>query len=165
MRRRWSSGFVLLLSFFVFWTPAGHGIIQLASARRSGICAGNIMITYTDLANELLRRLKNGQVQRVEHASPSQIEEGHSEYWKCHDNVNRWCQAHPEHRPARGWLVTRTEGGAFFDRHSVVDRGSAGLLDVTLLRDRSYSDFLMHCGDQEEFDALPNQVIAVDSAV
>ena len=49
-----------------------------------------------------------------------------------------------------------------FDKHSVVDRGTGGLLDITPLGDRSYSCFLPEDGSQDEFDKLPNQVIALD---
>jgi hypothetical protein len=49
-----------------------------------------------------------------------------------------------------------------FDKHSVVDRGASALLDITPLDDRSYSYFLPYDGSQDEFDKLPNQVIALD---
>jgi hypothetical protein len=49
-----------------------------------------------------------------------------------------------------------------FDKHSVVDRGAGALLDITPLDDRSYSYFLPHDGNQDEFERLPNQVVALD---
>ena len=53
-------------------------------------------------------------------------------------------------------------GEYMFTKHSVLDRGPAGLLDITPLSDRTDSDFLIHDGSQEEFDTLPNQEVAVD---
>jgi hypothetical protein len=119
---------------------------------------------YDVLANDLLRRLKEGEVQRVEHASTADLQGFQSEFGKCHDNVARWCALHPDHKPARGWIVTGNAGGALFDKHSLIDRGPAGLLEITPLRGRSNTMFLIHHGTQEEFDNLPNQVVAVDSA-
>ena len=110
------------------------------------------------LAVRLLERLKGGETEQVPHATQEELCGFHAEASKCHENVNRWCIQNPAHRPLRGWIVTST----LFDKHSVVDRGPNGLLDITPLRDRSHTDFLRHVGSQEEFDSFPAQVIAVD---
>jgi hypothetical protein len=102
--------------------------------------------------------MRAGECLKVPHATASDLREFISARSKCHDNVNRWCHENPGHRPLRGWLVTST----LFDKHSVVDRGASTLLDITPLDDRSYSYFLPHDGTQDEFEKLPNQVIALD---
>jgi hypothetical protein len=102
--------------------------------------------------------MRAGECLKVPHATASDLRGFISARSKCHDNVNRWCHENPSHRPVRGWLVTST----LFDRHSVVDRGTSALLDIMPLDDRSYSDFLPYDGSQDEFDKLPNQVIALD---
>ena len=110
------------------------------------------------LAVRLLERMKGGEAERVPHATQEELRGFQPEASKCQENVNRWCAENPGHRPLRGWIVTST----LFDKHSVVDRGAGGLLDITPLRDRSQTDFLRHMGGQEEFDSFPAQVIAVD---
>jgi hypothetical protein len=55
------------------------------------------------------------------------------EHSKCHDNVDRWCLEHRDHKPMRGWLLT---GSILSDRHSVVDLGNGQLPDITPLGDR-----------------------------
>lgn len=112
----------------------------------------------TALAAHLLNRLKRGEAERVAHATREQHGEFNAEPSKCHENVNRWCTGNPGHRAVRGWIVTST----LFDKHSVVDRGPDGLLDITPLHDRSHTNFLRHIGSQEEFDQLPHQVVAID---
>jgi hypothetical protein len=111
------------------------------------------------LADRLLKRMKRGESRTVPHAVASDLRGFRTEGSKCHENVDRWCRENPGDKPVRGWLVT---GEYMFTKHSVVDRGPAGLLDITPLSDRTYSDFLTHDGSQEEFDTLPNQVQAVD---
>ena len=49
-----------------------------------------------------------------------------------------------------------------FDKHSVVDRGESALVDIMPLDGPSYSYFLAHDGTEDEFEKLPNQVVAVD---
>ena len=112
----------------------------------------------TPLAAHLLERLKRGEAERVRQATAGDLHGFDALASKCHENVNRWCAENPEHRPLRGWVVTST----LFDKHSVVDCGADGLLDITPLRDRSHTDFLRHVGSQEEFDRMPHQVVAVD---
>lgn len=107
----------------------------------------------------LLRRKNLGECRVVPHATASDLGDFQPERSKCHDNVDRWCDENPDDKPLRGWLVT---SGTIFDKHSVVNRGPAGLLDITPIPDRQYSDFLIHHGTQEEFDSWPNQIIAVD---
>jgi len=57
------------------------------------------------------------------------------------------------------WIVM---GGFALHRHSVVDRGAAGLLDITPLPDRETTLFLPDSRDPDVFDALPNQVILLN---
>jgi hypothetical protein len=99
-----------------------------------------------------------GECLKVPHATASDLRDFISVRSKCHENVNRWCNENPGQRPLRGWLLTST----LFDKHSVVHRGGNDLLDITPLDDRSYSYFLPHDGTQDEFEKLPNQVIALD---
>lgn len=113
----------------------------------------------TPLALHLLERLKRGEAERVRRATAEDLHGFEATASKCHDNVDLWCAENPDHRPLRGWAVSST----LFDKHSVVDCGADGLLDITPLRDRSHTDFLRHLGNQEEFDRMPHQVVAVDS--
>jgi hypothetical protein len=115
------------------------------------------MTMNSALPDRLIQRMKAGECLKVPHAIASDLREFNSARSKCHENVNRWCKENPGHKPARGWLIT---GTAVFDKHSVVDRGPGGLLDITPLDDRSYSYFLPHDETQDEFEKLPNQVIA-----
>src|SRR5438309_12111078 len=108
------------------------------------------------LADRLLQLIKAGEYLKVPHATASDLREFSSARSKCHDNVNRWCHENPGHKPLRGWLVTST----LFDKHSVVDRGESAL-DMPL-DGPSYSYFLAHDGTEDEFEKLPNQVVAVD---
>jgi hypothetical protein len=112
------------------------------------------------LADRLLERVKLGECRIVRHATTSDLAGFQVERSKCHENVNRWCRENPGHKPVRGWLV-EGEYMFMFTRHSVIDRGPAGLLDITL-PDRTCSNFLIHDGSQEEFDTLRNQEMAVD---
>jgi hypothetical protein len=112
------------------------------------------MTMNSALPDRLLQRMKAGECLTVPHATASDLRGFEPVRPKCHDNVNRWCEENPRHRPLRGWLVTSTL--------SVVDRGPGGLLDITPLGDRSDSYFLPHDGSQDEFEKLPNQVIALD---
>ena len=64
--------------------------------------------------------------------------------------------------PMRGWIIT---SNVQFDSHSIVDRGAAGLLDITALNDTASTCFLPHDGSENEVDTLPNQVIALDGCV
>jgi len=111
------------------------------------------------LGERLLKKMKRGECRMVPHAAASDLRGFQAEHSKCHENVNRWCQENPTDKPVRGWLVTSE---FIFHRHSVVDRGPAGLLDITPLPDRACSYFLVHDGSQEEFDTLPNEVTALD---
>jgi hypothetical protein len=110
------------------------------------------------LADQLLQRIRCGAALTVPHATPLDLGAFVPQRSKCHENVRRWCAENPGHKPVSGWLVTST----VFDKHSVIDRGRAGLLDITPLPDRGVSMFLVHSGTQEEFDRLPNQVVALD---
>lgn len=118
------------------------------------------MLSYRNsaLADQLLQRTRRGECLTVPHATPLNLGAFIPERSKCHENVRRWCDENQDHKPVRGWIVT----GTIFDKHSVVDCGSAGLLDVTPLPDRNATLFLPHAGTEEDFDKLPNQVIALD---
>jgi hypothetical protein len=111
------------------------------------------------LANRLLKLRRSGESLIVPHALSSDLKGFRAERSKCHDNANRWCLENPDHKVVRGWLIT---SGTVFDKHSVIDRGAAGLMDITPLPDRTFSEFLIHEGTQEEFEGLPNQLIAID---
>src|SRR5438270_1798768 len=113
----------------------------------------------TPLAERLLRRSRNRECRLVPHATVLDLGAFKPEGSKWHENVDRWCQQNPGHKAMRGWLLT---GDCLFDRHSVVDRGHDDLLDITPPGDRSYSSFLPHEEDQNEFEKLPNQIIALD---
>ena len=112
-------------------------------------------VPNTPLAAQLLARMKSGEPVKVPHATAKDLNGFEPQRSKCHENVDRWCREHPGQRPLRGWLITST----VFDRHSIVDRGAAGLLDVTPL---AFSYFLPHEGSEDEFAKLPHQVIALD---
>ena len=112
----------------------------------------------SSLAARLLERLKRGECEWVPHATALDLRGFKGNSSKCHDNVDRWCRENPHHKPVRGWIVTST----LFDKHSIIDRGPEGLLDITPMHDRSHTDFLRHHGNPEEFEQFPNQVIATD---
>ncbi len=101
-----------------------------------------------------------GPMRKVRHARATELAGFTAIRNECHVNVQHWCQEHPGHKCVRGWLVT---GGAIFDKHSVVDLGAGGLLDITPMSDRAFSEFLPHDGSEREFDTLPNQIIAAGS--
>lgn len=75
---------------------------------------------------------------------------------KCHDNVNRWCFAHYEHGPARGWLIS---GDCVLDKHSLVKFDNGELVDITPMPDAARRTFLVHDGTEDEFIRLPNQIV------
>jgi type I restriction enzyme S subunit len=77
---------------------------------------------------------------------------------KCHKNVNRWCfsRDHFQHLQVRGWLIS---GNCVLDKHSVVDMGDGELVDVTPMPDSNRRTFLRHDGTEDEFRAMPNQII------
>jgi hypothetical protein len=116
-----------------------------------------------DLPDRLLKRLRRGESRQVRDASASDLGQFQAERSKYHDNVRRWCRDDPNDIPIKGWLVMGTVHGAIFDKHSVINRGQTGLLDITPLPDRVYTTFLIHEGGQEEYDSFPNQVIASDA--
>jgi hypothetical protein len=67
----------------------------------------------SELGNRLLERKKEGLCLRVRHATHFDVGSFQPEHSKCHDNVDRWCLEHRDHKPMRGWLLT---GSIFFDR-------------------------------------------------
>jgi type I restriction enzyme S subunit len=76
---------------------------------------------------------------------------------KCHDNVNRWCFAHHDHIPARGWLIS---GDCVLDKHSLVNIGDGELVEITPMPDEARRTFLPHDGTEDEFIRLPNQIVS-----
>lgn len=121
----------------------------------------SLLVTAADpisTGKDLLKRLGSGEALTVPHATNADLGAFQAERSKCHENVDRWCREHPAHTPVRGWIIT---SGAIFDKHSVINRGREGLLDITPLDGRSSSTFLVHHGSQEEFDALPGQVMTL----
>jgi hypothetical protein len=79
------------------------------------------------------------------------------ELGKCHDNVNRWCFAHYEHTPARGWLIS---GDCVLDKHSLVNIDDSELVEITPMPDETHRTFLPHDGTEDEFFKLPNQIVS-----
>jgi hypothetical protein len=77
---------------------------------------------------------------------------------KCHDNVNRWCFAHYDHIPARGWLIS---GDCVLDKHSLVNLGDGELVEITPMPDDACRTFLPHDGTEDEFIRLPNQIVSM----
>lgn len=112
----------------------------------------------SSLGELLLVRVRNGDVVVVRHATVADLAGFVPRRNDCHGNVGRWCEGHPDHRRSIGWIISAT---GVFDRHSVVDLGPKGLLDITPLPDRTETHFLPHPGDPTGFDRLPNQVIVV----
>jgi hypothetical protein len=112
------------------------------------------------LGNRLLARMKAGETLSVRHATADDLLGFAAERWDCHNNVKRWCKEHPGDHRAMGWIIS---GGCVLDRHSVVDCGPKGLIDITPVLDRQDTLFLLHEGRPEEFDTLPNQVIVSDT--
>jgi hypothetical protein len=80
------------------------------------------------LGNRLLARMKAGETLDVRHATADDLLGFAAERWDCHNNVRRWCEEHPGDHRVMGWIIS---GGCVLDRHSVVDRGPKGLLDIT----------------------------------
>jgi type I restriction enzyme S subunit len=74
---------------------------------------------------------------------------------KCHENVNRWCFAHYEHSPVRGWLIS---GDSVLDKHSLIKIGDE-LVEITPTPDNARLTFLPHDGTEDEFIRLSNQII------
>lgn len=85
----------------------------------------------------------------------------------CHGTVDRWCRAHPSHKPTRGWFVL--EGYpqpdiCRFVAHSVVEDEQGRLFDPTPpLASRRYR-FLKDELTDEEFMLLlsARQLVHVD---
>lgn len=67
-------------------------------------------------------------------------------------------QENPGHRPLRGWLVTSTG----FDKHSVVDRGRGGLLDITHLETALIAVFFSSMEASTSSTNCPARIIALD---
>lgn len=52
-----------------------------------------------ELGNRLLERKKEGLCLRVRYATPFDLGSFQPERSKCHDNVDRWCLEHRDHKP------------------------------------------------------------------
>lgn len=111
------------------------------------------------LAQRLRELIALGNVRTVAYATEQELDDFLAEPNACHSNVDRWCQLHPGHRRMRGWLIT---GTGLLDKHSVVDRGSEGLVDITPISGRSERKFLVDDTDPANFDLLQNQIILPD---
>jgi hypothetical protein len=95
------------------------------------------------LPEKLYRRLRDGDGKVVPEADLGDFRPGDI----CHENVCRWVEAHPGHRPVRGWIAS---GHHVFDRHSVVDTGD-GWVDVTPRVANHRYPFLAHAGPEADF--------------
>ena len=115
-------------------------------------------MSRTKIEAELVRRLKRGETVVVRIATEAELAGLESVPNDCHGNVRRWCEHHEGDTPVRGYAVTSN----VLDKHSVVDRGEAGLLDVSPIRDRDHTNLLVYHGSDAEFCALPNQIVIVD---
>lgn len=78
----------------------------------------------------------------------------------CHENVDQWVKENPRHRAIRGWLVT---SGFIFDRHSLIADERGEWFDITPIQPYR-PPFLIHLGNEEEFMALPAQIILEPTA-
>jgi hypothetical protein len=80
---------------------------------------------------------------------------------KCHENVNAWVQATPEHSPVRGWVCYRecvvgVTLGIELTAHSVVRDQNGDLFDITPLADErprlsGFMRFVPHVGPDALF--------------
>jgi hypothetical protein len=77
----------------------------------------------------------------------------------CHGNVEQWAKQNPQHRPVRGWLIT---SGFVFDRHSLLADERGELFDITPIQQPYRPPFLTHPGNEDEFMALPAQIILIE---
>lgn len=75
-------------------------------------------------------------------------------------NVDRWCvmQEHLSHRRVLGWLVS---DDGILEKHVVVDVGRGELRDLTPPVDDRVRTFLAHDGEEDEFLAMPSQLVLV----
>ena len=85
---------------------------------------------------------------------------------ECHQNADRWVEAHPDFAVVRGWVTYASFGelGCRLTAHSVVRRGDM-LLDITPLEDdaaRRGMHFLTHDGSEELFSAVKAGSIFID---
>lgn len=73
---------------------------------------------------------------------------------KCHDNVARWLEMNAGDKPVRGWLAMpylTPSNRLRFCSHSVVERPSGELMDVTLTAKDGEHRFIRHPGPEAAF--------------
>jgi len=71
---------------------------------------------------------------------------------RCHENVDRWVDEHPDCAAVRGWLIeTETADHATFVAHSAVNAGRGPLVEITL---PSAIRFLRHEGPCELWERI-----------
>jgi len=112
-----------------------------------------------ELTESLTRRFLAREDRIVRPVTAAEAGDFVGERNKCKENVNNWCfiREHFQHVPVRGWLIS---GDCVLDKHSVVDIGGGELVDVTPMpEDGARLTFLPHDGNEDEFAAMPNQLI------
>jgi len=76
----------------------------------------------------------------------------------CHENVNRWVEAHPGCVAVRGWIVHMSFGplGCGLTAHSVVRTPDGGLIDITPVHAGAPrgGPFVEHQGEEALFFAM-----------
>jgi hypothetical protein len=73
---------------------------------------------------------------------------------RCHENVARWLEDHPDHTAVRGWLNVSFLAPANrrrFGSHSIVAGSTGELLDITLSASDGRYGFIRHPGSEAEF--------------
>ena len=111
-----------------------------------------------ELVESVTLRFGRGEDRVVRTITAAEAGDFVGEVGKCHDNVNRWCFAHYDHIPARGWLIS---GDCVLDKHSLVNLGAGELVEITPMPDDARRTFLPHDGTEDEFIKLPNQIVSV----
>lgn len=109
-----------------------------------------------ELLESVALRFRRGEDRAVRGITPAETGDFVGERGKCHDNVNRWCFAHYDHNPARGWLIS---GDCVLDKHSLVNVGDGELVEITPMPDEARRTFLQHDGTEDEFIRLPDQIV------
>jgi hypothetical protein len=112
-----------------------------------------------ELTDSLTRRFRAREDRVLRPVTAAQAGDFVGERNKCKENVNNWCfvRDHFRHLPVHGWLIS---GDCVLDKHSVVDIGGGELIDVTPMpEDGGRLTFLPHDGNEDEFAAMPNQLI------
>jgi len=111
-----------------------------------------------ELTDSVRRRFHGREDRGVRQLTPVEAGDFVGERNKCQENVNRWCfmREHFRHLRVTGWLIS---GDCVLDKHFVVDVGDGQLVDVTPMPDDAKRTFLRHDGTEDEFLAMPGQLI------